>query len=150
MHQHTQISPLSLLHGLMLLTTLLLVGLAILLAVADSEVALHWAGPGIAIAALCILAGLVSLYVILKRTLSDRQNRLAACDVMLNTIPNQIWVLQDPNHYRMANKAHLDFLGVTADELNGAPMADFITDESGKDCLAGNQRVFATGQEEAC
>ncbi len=46
----------------------------------------------------------------------------AEMEILLDTVPNQIWYLSDADTYRAANKAHATFIGKSMEELKNCPI----------------------------
>jgi signal transduction histidine kinase/CheY-like chemotaxis protein len=61
---------------------------------------------------------------------------------LVDNIPSQIWFLKDINCYGAVNAAHLNFLGISREQLENQPLPPEVNNDAAKLLLAGNNAVF--------
>jgi len=64
-------------------------------------------------------------------------------DLLLETVPTQLWFLTDPRTYGALNRAHADFMGVPREEAENRSLHDFMPREEAETCIQGNEQAFA-------
>jgi PAS domain S-box-containing protein len=91
----------------------------------------------------------------LEREIKEKQEVQAALRaksveqaLLLDTIPTQVWYLQDPETYGSVNRSHAEFLGRGAAELDRRNLSEVLSKEEAAAAVNRNLRVFAGKQRE--
>ncbi len=77
---------------------------------------------------------------------SAMQKRIDEQRLLLDTIDTQIWYLTDVETYGRVNRAHVDFLGLSFQDVAHKKLTDFLSPEVADVCIKGNVEVFDTGK----
>jgi len=67
--------------------------------------------------------------------------------LLLDSTPAQLWYHTDVNTYDAANRAHVEFLGCSPDEIKNRSLEEFLSEESAAICKKDNIEVFESGEE---
>jgi PAS domain S-box-containing protein len=91
----------------------------------------------------------------LEREIKEKQEVQAALRtktveqaLLLDTIPTQVWYLQDPETYGSVNRSHAEFLGREAADLERRNLRHVLGEEEAAAAISRNLRVFNSKQRE--
>ncbi|MGM0425491.1 MAG: PAS domain S-box protein, partial [Thermodesulfobacteriota bacterium] len=79
-----------------------------------------------------------------KQAEQELQKKIEEQDLLLETVPTQLWFLRDPETYGAVNQAHAGFLGLDKADLENNRLQDVLPAEEAEVCKQGNIQVFAS------
>jgi len=81
--------------------------------------------------------------------MKDEQNENAGkrppsdTELLLDSVPAQIWYLADPETYGEVNAAHAEFMGLSKAAMKGKKLAELLSPEEAAVCVKANREIFA-------
>ncbi len=67
-------------------------------------------------------------------------------ELLLNNISTHIWYMKDEKTYGFANEAHLSFLGLGIDDVEGRSVYDILPRKQAEEAVCSNREVIKTKQ----
>lgn len=84
------------------------------------------------------------------RELREREAQLSTTleqqQLLLDTIPVQLWYLTDMETYGRVNQVHADFLGMPKEKMEHRRLPEFLPEEVATVCRESNVEVFTSGR----
>lgn len=66
--------------------------------------------------------------------------------LLLNNIPTHIWYMKDAGTYGFANSAHLEFLGLAIEDVEGRDIKDILPPAEAREMIKSNEEVLSSGE----
>lgn len=83
--------------------------------------------------------------VLLQRAERVRAGKSEEMELLVDTVDQQIWRLNDPHTYGFANRAHASFIGRDKDEVAFRSLASVWSEEDARSLGEANAAVFLSG-----